>query len=281
MRDFQGKVAAITGAGSGIGRALALALARAGARLALSDIDAAGLALTAQQVVSAGAACTTASLDVSQREAVFAWADECRNAHGQVNLVVNNAGVALAAGAATVRIEDFQWIMGINFWGVVHGTQAFLPHLQASGDGHIVNISSIAGIVALPTQAAYNATKFAVRGYTEALRMELELARAPVSATCVHPGGIATRIARSMRIDPDWLHGTGLTADGLRQRSDQMLQVTTPDQAAQAILKGVRRNARRVLVGPDARALDVMQRVLGAGYQPLLVRRWRQMAAAR
>ncbi|MBK6005422.1 SDR family NAD(P)-dependent oxidoreductase [Ramlibacter ginsenosidimutans] len=281
MRDFQGKVAAITGAGSGIGRALALALARAGARLALSDIDAAGLALTAQQVVAVHAPCTTASLDVSQREAVFAWADECRNAHGQVNLIVNNAGVALAAGAATVRIEDFQWIMGINFWGVVHGTQAFLPHLQASGDGHIVNISSIAGMVALPTQAAYNATKFAVRGYTEALRMELELAGAPVSATCVHPGGIATRIARSMRIDPAWLRSTGLGAEALRERSDQMLQVTTPDQAAQRILQGVRRNERRVLVGPDARALDVMQRVLGAGYQPLLVRRWRRMAAGR
>jgi NAD(P)-dependent dehydrogenase (short-subunit alcohol dehydrogenase family) len=281
MRDFQGKVAAITGAGSGIGRALALALARAGGRLALSDIDAPGLALTAQQVAAAGGPCTTASLDVSQRDAVFAWADECRSAHGQVNLVVNNAGVALAAGAATVRIEDFQWIMGINFWGVVHGTQAFLPHLQASGAGHIVNISSIAGMVALPTQAAYNATKFAVRGYTEALRMELELAGSPVSATCVHPGGIATRIARSMRIDPDWLHATGLSADALRQRSDQLLQVTTPEQAAQTILRGVRRNARRVLVGPDARALDVMQRLLGAGYQPLLVRRWRQMAAAR
>jgi NAD(P)-dependent dehydrogenase (short-subunit alcohol dehydrogenase family) len=281
MRDFQGKVAAITGAGSGIGRALALGLARAGARLALSDIDAPGLALTAQQVAALGPACTTASVDVSEREAVFAWADECRSEHGQVNLVINNAGVALAAGAATVRIEDFQWIMGINFWGVVHGTQAFLPHLQASGDGHIVNISSIAGMVALPTQAAYNATKFAVRGYTEALRMELELANAPVSATCVHPGGIATRIARSMRIDPDWLRSTGLGADALRDRSDQLLQVTTPDQAAERILAGVRRNARRVLVGPDARALDVMQRVLGAGYQPLLVRRWRRMAAAR
>ncbi len=281
MRDFQGKVAAITGAGSGIGRALAVALARAGARLALSDIDTEGLAQSAQQVTGLGGSCSTTTLDVSQRDAVFAWAEECRAAHGRVNLLVNNAGVALAAGAASVRIEDFQWIMGINFWGVVHGTQAFLPHLHASGEGHLVNISSIAGMVAMPTQAAYNASKFAVRGYTEALRMELELAGAPVSATCVHPGGIATRIAKAMRVDEDLLRRTGLEADAFRQRSDRLLQVTTPEQAAQRILDGVRRNARRVLVGPDARAIDVMQRVLGAGYQPLFVRRWRKMAAER
>jgi NAD(P)-dependent dehydrogenase (short-subunit alcohol dehydrogenase family) len=279
MKDFRGKVAAITGAGSGIGRALALQLAREGARLALSDVDPAGLAQTASEAGGLGARCTTARLDVADRPAVFAWAQACRAEHGQVNLVVNNAGVALAAAAATVRIEDFQWIMGINFWGVVHGTQAFLPHLQASGEGHIVNISSIAGMVAMPTQAAYNASKFAVRGYTEALRMELELGEAPVSATCVHPGGISTRIARSMRVDDGLLRSAGLGVEAFRERSDRLLQVTTPEQAAQRILAGVKRNARRVLVGPDAHALQAMERVLGAGYQPLLVRKWRQMRA--
>ena len=281
MEDFRGKVAAITGAGSGIGRALALQLAADGARLALSDIDAEGLARTAAEARALGAACTTAILDVSQRDAVFAWAAECRAAHPQVNLVINNAGVALAAAASSVGIEDFRWIMGINFWGVVHGTQAFLPHLHASGDGHIVNISSIAGIVAMPTQAAYNASKFAVRGYTEALRMELELAGAPVSASCVHPGGISTRIAQSMRVDDGLLRAAGLDAAGFRRRSERLLQVTTPAQAAQRILAGVRRNARRILIGPDAHALHAMERVLGANYQPLLVRRWRQMAAER
>ena len=281
MEDFRGKVAAITGAGSGIGRALALELAGHGARLALGDIDAQGLARTASEARALGAACTTTTLDVSQRDAVFAWAGECRAAHGQVNLAINNAGVALAAAASSVRIEDFQWIMGINFWGVVHGTQAFLPHLHASGEGHIVNISSIAGIVAMPTQAAYNASKFAVRGYTEALRMELELAGAPVSVSCVHPGGIATRIARSMRVDDGLLRAAGLDAESFRQRSDRLLQVTTPAQAAQRILAGVRRNARRIVVGPDAHALQAMERVLGANYQPLLVRRWRQLAAER
>jgi len=281
MKAFRGKVAAITGAGSGIGRALALQLAGEGARLALSDIDPEGLAHTAREVQALGAACTTATLDVSRRDAVFAWAGACQAAHGQVNLVINNAGVALAAAAASVRIEDFQWIMGINFWGVVHGTQAFLPHLQASGDGHIVNISSIAGIVAMPTQAAYNASKFAVRGYTEALRMELDLAGAPVSVSCVHPGGISTRIAKSMRVDEGLLRKAGLDAESFRERSDRLLQVTTPAQAAQRILAGVRRNARRILVGPDAHALQVMERVLGANYQPLLVRRWRQIAAGR
>lgn len=277
MRDFHGKVAAITGAGSGIGRALALQLAGEGARLALSDIDDEGLAQTARQVADAGARCTATTLDVADRERVFAWAGDCRAAHGQVNLLFNNAGVALAAAAASVRPEDFQWIMGINFWGVVHGTQAFLPHLRASGDGHVVNLSSIFGMVAMPTQAAYNATKFAVRGYTEALRMELELEGAPVGVTCVHPGGIATRIATSMRVDPEMQRITGRDAEAIRRQSDRLLQTTTPQQAAARILAGVKRNARRVLIGPDARALDLVQRVLGAGYQELLVRRSRRL----
>ena len=280
MRDFKDKVAAITGAGSGIGRALALELAGRGARLALADIDADGLAATQQQLAATGAPCTTTTLDVADRAAVFAWADACRLAHGEVHLVFNNAGVALASAAATVGIEDFAWIMGINFWGVVHGTQAFLPHLRASGDGHVVNVSSIFGMVAMPTQSAYNASKFAVRGYTEALRMELELEGAPVGVTCVHPGGVATHIAQSMRVDAEAERITGRDAQALRRQSDRLIQTTTPQQAARRILAGVQRNARRVLVGPDAHVLDVLQRVLGAGYQPLLQRRSRQLRGA-
>jgi NADP-dependent 3-hydroxy acid dehydrogenase YdfG len=279
VKELRGKVAAITGAGSGIGRALSVELARAGARLALGDVDPDGLAQTAQLVQAAGARCTTARVDVADRGGVVAWADACRVAHGQVNIVINNAGVALAARAESVRIDDFHWLMGINFWGVVHGTQAFLPHLRASGEGHVVNISSIAGIVAMPLQSAYNASKFAVRGYTEALRMELELEGAPVGVTCVHPGGVATNIARAQRVDPRILAALGTDDEGFRRLSDRLLQATTPEAAARRILAGVRRNARRVLVGPDARALDIMARVLGAGYQPLLMRQVRRMRA--
>lgn len=271
MRDFRGKVAAITGAGSGIGRALAVELAREGARLALSDIDEAGLAGTAREVAALGAACTTARVDVADREAMFAWAVACAREHGQVHLAINNAGVALAAPAEATSEEDFAWLMGINFWGVVHGSQAFLPHLRASGDGHLVNVSSVFGLVAMPTQTAYNASKFAVRGYTEALRMELELEGAPVGVTCVHPGGIATAIARSQRIDPAVARMTGEDIERFRARGDRMIQRTTPQAAARQILAGVRRNARRVLVGPDARVLDIMARLLGAGYQRLVI----------
>lgn len=277
MRDFGGRVAAITGAGSGIGRALAVQLARQGAHLALSDIDPARLAETAQQVAAAGAACTRHVLDVADRDAMFAWADACRQTHGRVNLAFNNAGVALAAPAGSVKVEDFEWIMGINFWGVVHGTQAFLPHLRASGEGHLVNISSIFGMVSMPTQSAYNASKFAVRGYTEALRMELELEGAPVGVTCVHPGGIATRIALSQRVDDGVPAMVGEDADSFRRRSDRLIQTTSPEVAARRILAGVQRNASRVLVGPDARVLDIMARVLGAGYQRLVVRQTQRM----
>lgn len=272
MREFRGKVAAITGAGSGIGRALALQLAREGARLALSDIDEAGLAQTAREVAACAVACSTARVDVADRDAVFAWAEACAREHGQVDLAINNAGVALAAPAEAMRREDFDWLMGVNFWGVVHGTQAFLPHLRASGDGHLVNVSSVFGIVAMPTQAAYNASKFAVRGYTEALRMELELERAPVGVTCVHPGGVATAIARSQRIDPAVARMTGQDIEHFRAQSELLIARTTPEAAARQILAGVRRNARRVLVGPDARLVDIMARLLGAGYQRLVVR---------
>ena len=272
MKDFHGKVAAITGAGSGLGRALALALAREGCSVALSDVDADGLAATAQQLRSLGARASTACVDVADRAALQAWADACRGEHGQVHLLVNNAGVALAAPADTVAPEDFAWIMGVNFWGVVHGTQAFLPHLRASGEGHVVNISSVFGLMAMPTQSAYNASKFAVRGYTEALRMELELEGAPVSATCVHPGGIATNIAAAQRIDPGVRRLTGLDAAGQRARARQLINRTTSDEAARQILAGVRRNARRVLVGRDARVADFLVRLLGAAYQPLVRR---------
>ena len=280
MKDLKGKVAAITGAGSGIGRALAIELAGRGCQLALSDIDGEGLTETAQQAQVTGVDVSTAVVDVSDRAAVFAWADRCRTTHGKVNLIFNNAGVALWSMAETTQLIDFEWLMGTNFWGVIHGTQAFMPHLRASGDGHVINISSAFGLIAMPTQSVYNAAKFGVRGFTEALRMELELEGAPVSATCVHPGGVATNIALAGRVDPALERISGVDAQTQRQRAHRMIQVSTPQAAALQIISGVERNARRVLVGRDARRMDFFARLLGAEYQRLVLNKVRQMVGA-
>lgn len=263
-------MAAITGAGSGIGRALAGELARRGAHLALSDIDEAGLAETAECCAGSGVKVSTRRVDVADRAAVFAWADEVEAEHGQVNLAVNNAGVAVAATIEALRIEDLDWLMGINFWGVVHGTQAFLPKLRAAGAGHIVNMSSVFGLVSIPTQSAYNAAKFAVRGFTDALRIELDIERCGVSCTTVHPGGVKTNIARSARIDPS---ATALSGDDLEDtvRRFDKVAFTTPERAADQILAAVARNRRRVLVGPDAKVFDLVSRLPAGAYQQLLV----------
>lgn len=280
MKHFHDRVAAITGAGSGIGRALAQALAQRGCHLALCDRDAAALAETARLVAPSGVRCSLDTVDVAQRDAVFAWAGRAQQAHGQVNLVVNNAGVALTAAIERTSIADFEWLMGINFWGVVHGTQAFLPLLKASGDGHVVNLSSVFGLIAMPTQAAYNAAKFAVRGFTEALRIELELEGAPVGATCVHPGGIRTHIVDAGRIDDASARALlGRDSDSQRRRANQLISTTSPEEAARRILAGVQRNARRVLIGADAKVLDALARLLGARYEALVVRRARRERA--
>lgn len=268
MKDFKNKVAAITGAASGMGRTLAIELARRGCHLALSDVNEAGLAETARLAGQHGVKITTQSLDVAQREAVYAWADAVVRDHGRVNLVFNNAGVALGAFIDTVKPEDFEWIMGINFWGVVWGTQAFLPHLKRAGEGHIINTSSLFGLLASPTQGTYNASKFAVRGFTEALRQELDLEQCGVSATSVHPGGIRTNIARAAKMDASMDRATGGQAEAARARFDQMLNMTTAESAAQQILRAVERNQRRVLVGMDAKLMDFVVRLLGSWYQP-------------
>lgn len=265
---FEHKVAAITGAASGIGRALALELASRGAHLALCDLDEEGLAETARMLqVHRGCTVTTEVLDVSDRDAVEAWAGSVAAHHGRVNLVFNNAGVAHVGTVMDTPIEDLQWLMGINFWGVVYGTKAFLPHLMETGDGHVVNISSIFGIIGIPNQSAYNAAKFAVRGYTEALRLELDALARGVSATSVHPGGIATNIARSSRLTEHFA-ARKLALD----TSFDKLARTSPQRAATVILSAVRRDARRVLVGPDAYAIDALQRFAPAAYQMLVGR---------
>jgi short-subunit dehydrogenase len=277
MKDFKNKVAAITGAASGMGRTLALELARRGCHLALSDVNEPGLLETASMAQKHGVKVTTTLLDVAKRDAVFAWADQVATEHGKVNLIFNNAGVALTVGLDAVSQQDFEWIMGINFWGVVYGTQAFLPHLKRSGDGHIINTSSLFGLMAVPTQGTYNAAKFAVRGYTEALRMELDIANCGVSATCVHPGGIATNIAKAGRIDDSIVKATGVSAEKHRKRADKLINVTSAESAALQILQAVESDKRRVLVGYDAKFLDKLIRVLGAWYQVIVVNRVKAM----
>jgi NAD(P)-dependent dehydrogenase (short-subunit alcohol dehydrogenase family) len=260
--QYDGKTAVITGAGSGIGRALAIDLAGRGARLAISDVNLAAVAETATVCETAGARVRHYELDVADRQAVLAHADNVVAEFGTVNLVVNNAGVALMANVVDMSWEDLDWLMGINFWGVVHGTKAFLPHLIASGEGHLVNISSVFGFVGVPSQSAYNAAKFAVRGFTEALRQEMLIARHPVGVSCVHPGGIRTNIARDARASK------ALDVDREKQASDFARAArTTPEQAAATILRGVERGRPRILIGADAYVFDAVPRILGARYQ--------------
>lgn len=264
-----------------MGRALAVELATRHCDLAISDVDEVGLRTTADLAATAGAKVTRTIVDTSSRDQITSWAREVVRDHGRVNLIFNNAGVALSAPLATVKAADFEWIMSINFWGVVWGTQAFLPHLTASGDGHVVNTSSLFGLLAAPFNGPYNASKFAVRGYTEALRMELEYAGVPVSATCVHPGGVRTNIVRMARVDPGVSAATGVDSELARSRFDKLLDATTAEQAAQQILRAVRKNRRRVLVGNDAKALDKLVRLTGSWYQPLVLRGLTRQAKSR
>ncbi len=265
MRTLDGKVVAITGAGSGIGAALALECAGLGARLALSDITESGLIDTAHRAREAGAReVRTDLLDVSLRDEFVAWSEAVVAQFGVVNVMINNAGVSLHGNLLDLEPEDLDWIVGVNLWGVVHGTQAFLPHLIASGDGHLVNVSSLFGLVSVPGQSAYNATKFAVRGFTEAVREEMLVARHPVGVTVVHPGGIRTAIVRSGRV------AAGVDLPGLARTFDEKLARMDPDRAAQIIVRGVLRNKPRVLVGIDAHLLHQFARLSGARYQDVV-----------
>jgi len=269
VKRFEDRVAAITGAGSGIGRALAVELSSRGAHLAISDIDEVGLAETAARCEGRGVKVSTRRLDVADRADVEAWADEVVEHHGSANLIVNNAGVALGADVATMRYEDFEWLMDIDFWGVVYGTKAFLPHLEASGEGHVVNISSVFGLMAIPSQSAYNAAKFAVRGFTDALRIELEIADSCVSATTIHPGGIATNIARNARMS-DALEAFGGDGVAANQEFEKMLRMP-PEKAAVKILDSVARNKRRATIGGDAKVFDMVSRLPAAFSQKALI----------
>lgn len=262
MQTLSGKVAVVTGASSGIGRELATALAAEGCCLAIADINKDGLEETAQFVRQKGATVTTHNVDVSERDQVYAFAQDVIEKYRKVQLVINNAGVALLETVEDVTYEDFEWIMRINFWGVVYGTKAFLPHLKEQPEAHLVNLSSAYGLIAIPTQSTYCATKFAIRGFTEALRRELR--DSSVTVSCVHPGGVKTNIAKNARFYK--------FIDGSTDRNrfikifDKKMARMDAREAAKVIIQGIKKNRERILVGSDARIIDIVQRLFPSVY---------------
>ena len=265
MKNFKNKVAAITGAGSGIGQQLAVLLAKQGCHLSLSDVNAEGLAQTVELLEKSNVRVTTQKLDVADRDAMKLWAADTVQNHGSVNMIFNNAGVALGSTVEGASYEELEWIVNINFWGVVYGTKEFLPLIKKSGEGHVINISSLFGLTAQPTQSAYNATKFAVRGFTESLRQELDIENCGVSALCVHPGGIRTNIANAAKMN-DSLRALGMNPEKSAKTFNKLLRCP-PEEAARQILDAVQKDKRRLLIGNDAKTLDLIQRVLPTGYQ--------------
>jgi short-subunit dehydrogenase len=271
MTAIRGAAAALTGAASGIGRALALELAARGCDLALADRDEAGLAAVAAEIARTHPQKVTVHrVDVGEPAQIAEFARAAVAAHPGLNILINNAGVALMGGFHEIDQAEMDWLMNINFWGVVHGTRAFLPHLAGRREAHIVNLSSIFGIIAPPGQSAYAAAKFAVRGFSESLRHELQMAGSPVRLSVVHPGGIATNIARNSRA------GAGVTDNARRVQSIERFEAlakTTPQAAALRIIKGIEKNQPRILIGNDARFMDLLQRLRPATYWAPIARR--------
>jgi len=257
MREIKGAVAVVTGAASGIGRALAVDLAKMGAQLALADVNAAGLEET--RALLGNTTARTYTVDVSKPPAVEAFAQAVQRDFGRAQLLINNAGVALMGTLAEVSLEDMQWLIGINLWGVVHGCKFFLPMLQHESDAHIVNLSSIFGLIGPPGQTAYAASKFAIHGFSQSLREELR-ANSAIKVMTVHPAGIATPIAHSARA------GSGVTPAARREVEEYFKKVAliTPEEASRVIIKGILANKNRVLIGADAYRIDRIQRLFPA-----------------
>ena len=268
MKNFKNKVAAITGAGSGMGQQLAVLLAKQGCHISISDVNEKGLAETVELVKGYDVRVTSKKVNVADREQVKAWAAETVQNHGSVNMIFNNAGVALAATVEGESYEELEWLMGINYWGVVYGTKEFLPYLKQSGEGHIINTSSIFGLTSQPTQSAYNSSKFAVRGFTESLRQELDIENCGVSALCVHPGGIRTNIANDARLS-DSMKKIGMNPEKSIKSFNKLMRKPAVE-ASQEILDKEKKNKRRLLIGGDAVTVDLMQRILPTGYQKIV-----------
>jgi NAD(P)-dependent dehydrogenase (short-subunit alcohol dehydrogenase family) len=264
---LESRTAVITGAAGGIGRAIAVSLARRGCNLALADIDEAGMAGTEELVRAHGVRATRHRLDVADRAGIAGFPARVAAEHPGVDLLVNNAGVAVGGTFEQVSEEDFEWLFEINFWGVVRMTRAFLPALRASGDSRVVNLSSLFGLVAPPEQVAYAASKFAVRGFSEALRHELE--GSGVGVTVVHPGGVATSISENARVP------AGVSAEEVERRRERFRKLLRlpPEAAGETIVRGIERRKPRVLVGADAKVMSVIARFLPVSYWKLLALR--------
>jgi len=274
MTAIRGTAAAVTGAAGGIGRALALELAARGADLALADRDEAGLASVAAEIGNKQKV-TTYRVDVGEPTDIQAFAQAAIAAHPSLNILINNAGVALMGQFCEIDQSQMEWLMNINFWGTVHTARAFLPHLSTRAEAHIVNLSSIFGIVGPPGQTAYCASKFAVRGFSESLRHELQMVNSPVRLSVVHPGGVATNIARNART------GSLMTDNARRAEAiDRFDKVATksPGAAAMRIIHGIERNEPRILIGSDARFMDLLQRFRPTAYWAVMARRIEKMA---
>ncbi len=260
------RIAAVTGAGSGIGRGICLALARRGYVVAAADISETGVLATAELVQKAGGTCTTRRVDVTKADEVAEWARQIRAEHGDVSVIVNNAGVSVTGLFDSTSQDDFEWLFAVNWWGVVYGARAFLPQLRASAaagrPAHLVNVSSIFGIVGMPSQTAYCASKAAVRGFTETLQSELH--GTGVTAHCVHPGAVATRIAEDARYTVDVGPISPSRARKLIARG------LSPDLAGEYIVAQMEAGRERILVGRDAGLLDRLQRWFPTGYRAIV-----------
>ncbi len=265
MRHLSGKVAVVTGAGHGIGKETALALAGKGCRLALCDINEAALEGVRHEVEAAGATVSAHTVDVSKREQVAQFAADVIDVHGEVHILVNNAGVTVYASFEEHDIDDLEWILGVNLWGVLYGCKFFLPHLKASGEGHIVNLSSVFGIIAPPLQTSYVASKFAVRGFSESLRAEL--AAENIGVTSVHPGAIKTNIIQNARLVTE---GYDELRDSTQNLFDRL--GTTPDVVASRIVKAIEYNSPRVLITKEARVADALKRLMPATTDGIVAR---------
>jgi len=266
VKTLENKVIVITGAGSGIGRALAISAVKAGASVALSDWNLASVEETAELTGASPGRVLVRKVDVRSDAEVTAFADAVKGAMAGAHVVVNNAGVSLSDAVGHMKREDFAWLMDINFWGVVRGTEAFLPQLRARDEGHVVNVSSVFGLIGVPGQSAYNASKFAVRGFTEALAQELEGTRVHVSVVC--PGGVQTGIVKNGRHYQN-AHGEPTTTDETAGKFAKVAG-TTSERAAEIIWKGVLRNDPRILVGPDAKLVQAMVRLFPQAYPKIV-----------